>query len=248
MAHYSPEFLAAVRHRYEKTDQPMIEMAREFGIGITTLQVMVDKQGWEKRSQRLRGLPRAVRLEREAEALAAGGLSSPPPERGRSDAGACAASGGGRVGVNGTTEQIESRQTTPTFPLSRGGREAAPLAAPAGGGEPAALAAEQTPVARLEALVVREIADLESARDLRGGKRVSGAGAERTAQALASLTRTLQTIRAMRGESVPDDDEIEDIDAFRLRLAKKIEDFFERRGDEDFGEEAVANGDVQQDP
>ena len=54
MAHYAPEFLAAVRHRYEKTDQPMIEMAREFGIGITTLQVMVDKQGWEKRSQRLR--------------------------------------------------------------------------------------------------------------------------------------------------------------------------------------------------
>ena len=79
MAHYAPEFLAAVRHRYEKTDQPMIEMAREFGIGITTLQVMVDKQGWEKRSQRLRGLPRALRLQREAEALAAGVV--PPEEK-----------------------------------------------------------------------------------------------------------------------------------------------------------------------
>ena len=62
MAAHAPEFLAAVRHRYEKTDQPMIEMAREFGIGITTLQVRVDKQGWEKRRERMRGLPRALRL------------------------------------------------------------------------------------------------------------------------------------------------------------------------------------------
>ena len=70
MAQYSPEFLTSLRHRYEKTDQPMIELAREFGIGITTLQMLVDKQGWDKRSQRLRGMPRAARLEQEAEALA----------------------------------------------------------------------------------------------------------------------------------------------------------------------------------
>ena len=93
--------------------------------------------------------------------------------------------------------------------------------------------------------MVLEIADLESARDVRGGKRLSGAGAERTAQALASLTRTLQTIRAMRGEgAVHDDDVEEDIDAFRLRLAKKIDDFFERRKDDDFdaGICAIADG------
>jgi hypothetical protein len=52
MAQYAPEFLASLKHRYEKTDQPMIEMAREFGIGVTTLQMLVDKQGWEKRSPR----------------------------------------------------------------------------------------------------------------------------------------------------------------------------------------------------
>jgi len=80
MAQYSPDFLASLKHRYEKTEQPMIELAREFGIGITTLQSLVDKQGWEKRSQRLRGLPGAMRLEREAEALAAA-LPSPSPER-----------------------------------------------------------------------------------------------------------------------------------------------------------------------
>lgn len=186
MAQYSPEFLTSLKHRYEKTDQPMIELAREFGIGITTLQVLVDKQGWEKRSQRLRGLPRAARLEREAEVLAGG-----------------------------------------TVPLSGRGSEAAPLVARAGGGEPTVEASgpEPSPVARLEALVVQEIADLESARDLRGGKRVSGAGAERTAQALASLTNTLQTIRRMRGEQPASDfaDDAVDIDEQREQLAYRIE-------------------------
>jgi len=198
MAQYSPEFLAALRHRYEKTDQPMIDVAREFGIGVTTLQAIAGREGWEKRSQRLRGLPRAVRLEREAEALAA----MPP-----------------------------AKEEPPTPDPSP------PLVSLAGGGEPTALppGEDKTPVERLERLVVQEIADLESARDLRGGKRVSGAGAERTAQALASLTRTLQTIRTMRGENAGVDDEIEDIDAFRLRLAQKIEAFLESRKDDDFG-------------
>ena len=74
--------------------------------------------------------------------------------------------------------------------------------------------------------MVQEIADLESARELRGGKRLSGAGAERTAQALASLTRTLQTIRAMRGDRPAMSDPYEspqDIDAQRDELAYRIE-------------------------
>jgi len=194
MAQYSPDFLASLKHRYEKTEQPMIELAREFGIGITTLQVLVDKQGWEKRSQRLRGLPGAMRLEREAEALAAA-LPSPSLERVPPIA----------------TNEIESEQEapTPTLPLSAGG----------------STSAERTPVERLEALVVQEIADLESARDLRGGRRVSAAGAERSAQALASLTQTLQTIRRMRGEDPASDfdDEGLDIDEQREQLAYRIE-------------------------
>lgn len=209
MAHYAPEFLAAVRHRYEKTDQPMIEMAREFGIGITTLQVMVDKQGWEKRSQRLRGLPRALRLQREAEALAAGVV---PPEE----------------------KEPPAPDPSP------------PLVSLAGGGEPTAGARglEPSPIERLEALVVQEIADLESARELRAGKRTSGAGAERTAQALASLTRTLQTIRSMRGERPPvtfDAPDDIDLDAQREALAYRIEALVaEWRAEEDREKDAGA--------
>ena len=203
MAHYAPEFLAAVRHRYEKTDQPMIEMAREFGIGITTLQVMVDKQGWEKRSQRLRGLPGAMRLQREAEALAA---------------------------------DLPSAEKNPLLTPAPSPPLAEPVIGPAREGRTGWLAGEgeitvagsgaQTPIERLERLVTLEIADLESARELRGGKRVSGAGAERTAQALASLTRTLQTIRAMRGERTPamfDQADDADLDAQREALAYRID-------------------------
>jgi hypothetical protein len=210
MAQYAPDFLASLKHRYEKTDQPMIELAREFGIGITTLQVLVDKQSWEKRSQRLRGLPSAMRLEPEAEALAAAAVSSPPPERRSSIA---EQSDGNQVEVM-ETAQIESQQETPT-----------PTLPPSGGGSaPAA----PSPIERLEALVVQEIADLESARDLRRGKRVSGAGTERTAQALASLTRTLQTIRRMRGDQPADQpgyDEFDglDIDQQRELLAHRID-------------------------
>jgi predicted benzoate:H+ symporter BenE len=38
MARYTEDFLAAARQGYENTDQPMRELARELGIGITTRQ------------------------------------------------------------------------------------------------------------------------------------------------------------------------------------------------------------------
>lgn len=71
MARYTPEFLAAARHGYEDTDQPMTALAADFGIGITTLQTLVRKNGWSPRSQRLRECPPSVRLLEETEALVA---------------------------------------------------------------------------------------------------------------------------------------------------------------------------------
>jgi len=71
MARYSPELLAALRYRYEQTDQPMNALAADFGIGITTLQSLVRKNGWTPRSQRMRDCPPSVRLLEEAEMLVA---------------------------------------------------------------------------------------------------------------------------------------------------------------------------------
>lgn len=82
MAHYAPEFLAALRQRYEGTDQPMRALALEFGIGISTLSALVEKQGWRKRSLRPRGSPGAPRIA-EAAALMA---TLPPRASGDADA------------------------------------------------------------------------------------------------------------------------------------------------------------------
>jgi hypothetical protein len=71
MARYSPELLAAIRYRYEDTDQPMTGLAADFDIGITTLQTLVRKNGWTPRSQRLRDCPSALRLLEDAQGLAA---------------------------------------------------------------------------------------------------------------------------------------------------------------------------------
>jgi hypothetical protein len=54
MERYTPEFLAAARHGYENTDQPMTALAADLGIGITTLPSLVRKHGWTQRSQRMR--------------------------------------------------------------------------------------------------------------------------------------------------------------------------------------------------
>jgi hypothetical protein len=71
MAHYAPEFLAALRQRYEETDQPMRALALDFGIGISTLSALVEKQGWRKRSLRQRGSPDAPRIAEAAALMAA---------------------------------------------------------------------------------------------------------------------------------------------------------------------------------
>ncbi len=75
MVQYTEEFLAAARQGYETTDQPMRELARELGIGITTLSTLAEKNGWAKRSLRQRGLPPAMQLLEEVKALAGGGLA-----------------------------------------------------------------------------------------------------------------------------------------------------------------------------
>jgi hypothetical protein len=104
MARYSPELLAAIRYRYEDTDQPMTGLAADFDIGITTLQTLVRKNGWTPRSQRLRDCPSAVRLLEDAQ-----GLAATPPEQDRGP----------------------QQSATQILPVSGSGNDAAPPAMPA---------------------------------------------------------------------------------------------------------------------
>jgi hypothetical protein len=80
MAHYTAEFLASLRRRYEETDQPMSSLAAEFEIGLRTLHRMVEREGWNKRSDAPpRELPAAIRLLDEANTLLTESAAPPIP-------------------------------------------------------------------------------------------------------------------------------------------------------------------------
>lgn len=206
MARYTAEFLAAVQHAYEDTDEPMRAVARRFEIGITTLSTLAEKNHWRKRSERLRGSPTAP-LVGEAEAL----MASLPPR--------------GEQAIAPATPMV-------------------PLSAASG---PAATA---TPAARLEDLVLKEIAAEEAARAELGDLPRLRAEADGCVRRLAILAQTLQTVQKLRDvengkpqRSVYEDDMPEDIDAFRTELARRIRVFFEiRRKDAQEASETAAAG------
>lgn len=213
MATYSPELLAALRQRYEDTDQPMTEIAAEFEIGITTLQTLVRKNGWTPRSQRMRGCPPALRLLEEAQAPVA---SLPEPER-------------------------EQRSPTAALPLAGGGSDAVPpdSALPHSTFAPPA-ASKLSPAERLEALVARNLAAEEAVFAELSVRPRARYEAERCARTLSVLAQTLKTLQGMRagasrGRSTLDE-EPDNIDAFREEFARRIRGFIENR----IGSERVA--------
>ncbi len=256
MARYTDTIVAALRQRYEKTDQTIHSIAAEFDIGSRNLQRMVITHGWARRSERVRGLPVAMQLLEQAKTLGA----VPPPERGRS---ICEAN---RVGVK------QDETPTATLPLAGGvgwAKRSAPTkvspqaaaspidgcvgtaptaplptlpAAPPptsaierieqlpGGGNP-------TAIERIEHLVVQQIEAEEAARAQLGGKRRAATASERSARTLATLTQTLHALQRLRAGALPDqetlhdDDLPRDIDEFRRDLARRIDAFVASRTD-----------------
>ena len=216
MTRYSTEFLAALRQRYEETNQPMRPLALEFGIGISTLSALVERHGWVKRSHRKRGRPEASLIS-EAQAL----MASLPA----------------RAGATMTNElpALERSPTpSPSVALAGGGR---PLTVGAALGE------NLTAAERIEALLLNEIAAEEAAREALGNEPRLRTEADACARRLAMMTQTLQTLQKIRAvqpmantrcQCAEYDDLPEDMDAFREQLARRIEAFMESRDDEEF--------------
>ncbi|MBI2713498.1 MAG: hypothetical protein HYX37_03460 [Rhizobiales bacterium] len=241
MARYTPEFLAAARHGYENTDQPMTALAADLGIGITTLQSLVRKHGWTQRSQRMRDSPPAIRLLEQARELAAQEPPSPDPPSLRGvyhRAGLRPDPLGGRVSESAIASATAGDPSPPLATLVEGGEQTPTPTLPlAGGGSalaPAPTEPSLTPVERLEALVVKELEAEEAMRAELALRPRTRHDAERCARTLSVLTQTLQTLQRMRaggGESnsVPYDDMPEDMDAFREALAQRIDTFVESR-------------------
>ncbi len=212
MARYTPGFLAAVRHRYEDTDQPMRLIAAEFKIGISTLQSLVQKEGWAKRSQRTRDLRPASRLIDDVIALTA----SPAPQSAAPECGAALAA----------TEPDEIANRIPLHV------EAEDPPAPA---ETAASAASA--IERIEAFLLRQLSAEEAAHERQGAAPREPGESERSARTMSILIRALHSLRELRGdfsnsETIDSNDDMpQDIDAFRRDLARRIDAFVASRTD-----------------
>jgi hypothetical protein len=83
MARYTPEMLASLKRAYEDTDEPMRLIADRHEIGITTLQTLATREGWAKRSQRMRDRPASALVFEQSEPPLAPSPPLPLPPAGQ---------------------------------------------------------------------------------------------------------------------------------------------------------------------
>jgi hypothetical protein len=214
MARFAPELVAHVRHRYEQTDDTLAKIAADCGISERTVNRWRDRDGWARRSERVRDVPPAMRALQEATAL----LARPP-----------AATEDGAVGW--------AKRSVPTIPSPHveaphdgvrvGTAPSAPL--------PTLPETAPSAIERIERLVEKELAAEEAVRAQLGPLPRPPADAERAARTLATLTQTLHALARLRCGQPPDlgsdddDDMPRDIDEFRRDLARRIDAFVASR-------------------
>ncbi len=255
MTRYTDEFLAAVRHRYEDTDQPLRLIVAEFEIGMTTLQTLVQKNGWAKRSQRARNLRPASRLIDNVIALA--DLPAPQGAAAATQTSASRTTNERDDGARACSADVELERTANSAfspsPLWGGSaREACrgggasfgattptPGPSPQGGGEHSEFAARPTldaGLARVEAFLLGRVAAEQAAHARRGGAPQESADRERSARTISILLRALHSLRELRSDVSTfepsdnhDDDMPADIDEFRNELARRIDAFVASR-------------------
>jgi transposase-like protein len=208
----TPEAWAQIRADYEHSETPIEDICAEHGISSGTLRDRVRRWRWTRRHQPiptegpppLPMPPRAPPLD----------LDAPPA--------ALSASALPAEGEIAPAPPVFAPQVVP---------EAVSI-------EPAAAPPEADPAAivpRLQGAVARVLPAIETIL----GKLAAGPSQpremERAARALAALTRTLRELNALlsQHQAAAIEDDIPDIDAFRLDLARRIELFVASRSGED---------------
>ena len=244
---YTPELLANGRDRYEHTDESIASIAADFGIHHHSLSRLAKRERWVRHHRPARGLPRPARLLAEAERLEAEVLEETVRSAPAADAGASPPPlwGRAREGARGEDSPGGSTVTATAIPSPQGGGEA--FAAPPSDND--APKQEQPPshaatIERLRRAVLEEIAAVESMRAALGKQPQRPLEAARTAQALSSLTETVNKLQRMQcglleTGSDYDDDIPADLDAFREDLARRIAAFMESRPDDEAVVEAA---------
>jgi len=206
----SLEAWAQIRHDYEHTDKPVQDICLAHGTTPNTLRDRVRRWGWT---------PRHLPIPPDG----------PPPTPAPRIAHAAPL-----VSIVPFPIVPPVDTAAPSVPDGRESETAACLAAPhAAGGQDAP--AEPAPIARrLQAAVARVLPAIEATLAKLAAS-THPREMERAARALAALTRTLRELNALLSQHQASaiEDDIPDIDAFRLDLARRINLFVASRSGED---------------
>jgi len=224
MPDLTPDTWAHIRAAYEHTNQPIADICAEHGISTGTLRDRVRRWRW---TQRRRPVPQQGPPAVEAPQA----FASPPP---MSEANGGLGAGGAHAALTAEPPAppafAKASAGDPPHRFAGGGMSPVPPAA-----DPAAIAA------RLQSAVARVLPAIEAATARLAAGPQTPREMEQTGRALGTMTRTLRELNALLAQQPArpalDDDMPEDIDAFRERLARKIEAFMESRSDEEFEED-----------
>jgi hypothetical protein len=205
-SYYTAEFMVEAKRRVEQTLQSTTSLAADLGMHHGVLSKLIQRLGWVRPEGSLhrRGLTPPMRLAAAADALVQGAEQQP-------SAHSRASGNPGRIDATGS---FGSEALGPRF---RGDeRHDNP-------------GADLSAVDRLEQAVLKELTTVETMRASLGAEPLRPMDAERTARTLSTLTETLAKLRRLRLGAQPQsettDDDIPDIDAFRLDLARRIDLF-----------------------
>ena len=204
------EAWAQIRYEYEHTDKPVDDISLDYGVSASTLRERARRWDWTRRRQ-------PIPLE--------GPPAAPPPEY----PAPLAFTAAPLVPALPPIGALAPLQ--PAVVASETGADApAPLAAPVEEASPD----PSEIVPRLQGAVARVLPAIEATVGKIAAAPMPPREMERAARALSSLTRTLRELNALlslhqaRGAG-HEDDGPEDIDAFRIELARKIDAFVASR-------------------
>jgi len=257
---YTPALLENLRHRYEETDESVVDIGASIARSHTFVRSLAREHGWTRYEPPPLDLTPAAKLAAEAARLAAesraaghGAPSTLPPRSGGEGRFALREQGEPGWGDASTMEKPEAAEPPPPPTPD----PSPPLAEPTGGGETDAAPVDLSnlaPDARMARLSeMARALDFQlallrqkQAQPQRGeDTKAINAEVKNFAATCALIEHQLSDLARGRSTPLPNethDDIPEDIDAFRLRLAANIEAFLQRRPDIGDGDADAADG------
>ena len=220
----TPEELKLIRYKYEHTDQPLEQVARDHEMSSRTVHAWARRWNWT---------PRHAPLPAEGPPPTPPAPTPPPQTAGAAPLLLAAPQGPPLVPAQAdASAKNDAPDSAPLVPQI----DPAPLAPMhTDGAMPAPSAELRDPDAPTAQRLQGAVASVLAAIEAIVAKISTGRTAEsdRSARALAALTRTLRELNTLQGqyeELSPDDDSPVDIDEFRRALARKIDAFVAAQG------------------